>query len=100
MKHLDLSGIDSSITLGKGRVSHLEHLRVLVLSHVKLYHVVKSNNTTFNWCPNIQTLDVSYNYLWYLKPKSFGPLSLMQFLNVSNNIFDDTCYTDVISSID
>ncbi|XP_063431073.1 toll-like receptor 4 [Mytilus trossulus] len=87
LKHLDLSGISSDITIGVGKIPLLIHLQTLIIKDAKLYNVLQTNMTTFSFCPNIVNLDISHNYI--LKIKSLGELRNLKLLNLSHNLLDN-----------
>ncbi|CAC5381409.1 unnamed protein product [Mytilus coruscus] len=88
LEHLDLSGISSVLTIGERKISVLIHLKTIILKETHLFNVLQTNTTILSFCPNIMTLDISYNYIWKIKANSFGQLLNLKQLNLSHNLFE------------
>ena len=52
-----------------------------------MYKLIPSHENIFDWASKVETLDISHNYLWYIKKNSFGDLPFLRCLNLSNNMF-------------
>ncbi|XP_076077987.1 toll-like receptor 4 [Mytilus galloprovincialis] len=86
IQYLDISGINSVITIGKFPV--LKHLRSLIMKESKMYDVLRTNKTILKWFPNIRTLDISYNFIWNIPSDGLGELRLLNHLNLSHNMLE------------
>ncbi|CAG2205404.1 unnamed protein product [Mytilus edulis] len=86
IQYLDISGINSVITVGKFPV--LKYLKTLIMRESKIYDVLRTNKTIFKWFPNIRTLDISYNFIWNIPSDGLGELRLLNHLNLSHNMLE------------
>ncbi|CAC5394509.1 TLR2 [Mytilus coruscus] len=96
IQYLDISGINSVITIGKFPV--LKHLRTLIMKESKMYDVLRTNKTILKWFPNIRTLDISYNFIWNIPSDGLGELRLLKHLNLSHNMLESV--PDVLISFE
>ncbi|CAC5394508.1 unnamed protein product [Mytilus coruscus] len=86
IQYLDISGINSVITVGKFPV--LKHLKTLIMKESKIYEVLRTTKTIFKWFPNIRTLDISYNFILNIPSDGLGELRLLRKLNLSHNMLE------------
>ncbi|CAG2218152.1 unnamed protein product [Mytilus edulis] len=81
---LDLSGISALNT--KSKFPQLNALLALRMRQTELCRLIDTDTNIFSWAPRMNKLDISSNFIWYLKENSLGDLSNLYFLNLSNNI--------------
>lgn len=86
LTYLDISGISAETTIGKFPV--LQHLESLVMKNAQLYKLLWNNTNIFKWAPNLQSLDLSYNYIWRIQDATLGNLPYLRNLNLSHNMFN------------
>ncbi|CAC5409713.1 unnamed protein product [Mytilus coruscus] len=84
ISELDLSGISALNT--KSKFPQVHSLLALRMRQTELCRLIDTDTNIFSWAPKMQDLDISSNFIWYLKENSLGDLSNLLTLNVSNNI--------------
>ncbi|VDI02074.1 Hypothetical predicted protein [Mytilus galloprovincialis] len=84
ISELDLSGISAFNT--KSKFPQLNALLALRMRKTELCRLIDTDTHIFSWAPKMQELDISSNFIWYLKENSLGDLSNLYTLNMSNNI--------------